>query len=311
MNRVSLVARLALCIGLMTIGVFPVAADDPSPPSVSLKLIFIHHSVGENWLADNHGSLGIALRDNGYFVSDTNYGWGPVCDDCENCWGAIGDCTDILHWDNWFDVDEDGPVFQALLNEYGQHSEYTRPSDPQPASENDIVLFKSCYPNSNLSGRPDDAVSPSRELTVGSAKAIYVGLLDQFAMRLDKLFVAITAPPVTQGECWEDPENARAFNNWLVHDWLVDHPYANVAVFDFYNVLTSNGGNASTNDSGQETGNHHRWWDGDVQHIQTVDSNLAAYPDGDSHPTPAGNRKATAEFVPLLNVFVNRWLGEQ
>ena len=49
---------------------------DPSPPKEPVKLIFIHHSCGENWLGDGHGGLGRALAKNGYFVSDTNYGWG-------------------------------------------------------------------------------------------------------------------------------------------------------------------------------------------------------------------------------------------
>ena len=49
-----------------------------APPDHPVKLIFLHHSSGENWLKDNNGGLGIALRDNNYFVSDTNYGWGPV-----------------------------------------------------------------------------------------------------------------------------------------------------------------------------------------------------------------------------------------
>jgi hypothetical protein len=47
-------------------------ADNPNPPTATVKLIFIHHSCGENWLADDNGGLGTALRDNNYFVSDTN-----------------------------------------------------------------------------------------------------------------------------------------------------------------------------------------------------------------------------------------------
>ena len=76
-------------------------------------------------------------------------------------------------------------------------------------------------------------------------------------------------------------------------------------------MLTSNGGDPYTSDEASETGNHHRWWNGGVQHIQTVNSDLAAYGSGDSHPTFAGNQKATAEFVPLLNVFYNRWQGAE
>lgn len=60
------------------------ASNPPSP----VKLVFVHHSTGENWLGDDNGGLGIALRDASYFVSDTNYGWGP---------DSIGDRTDVGH----------------------------------------------------------------------------------------------------------------------------------------------------------------------------------------------------------------------
>ena len=284
-------------------------AANPAPPASGVKLVFIHHSCGENWLGDEDGGLGVGLRDNGYFVSDTNYGWGPECSNCEDCWGAIGDCTDILHWDNWFADPGSDVYLDALYVEFAQHSGYSRGDDPDPTRENEIILFKSCYPNSNLGGSPTDAPSRDEGLTVGRAKAIYDELLGYFATRTDKLFVAITAPPATSDDSWEDPANARAFNDWLVTGWLDDYPHTNVAVFDFYNVLTSNGDDPYTSDAGAEMGNHHRWWDGGVQHIQTVDGDLAAYGSGDSHPTLAGNRKATAEFIPLLNVFYNRWQG--
>ena len=66
-----------------------------------------------------------------------------------------------------------------------------------------------------------------------------------FAAHQNKLFVVIAAPPLISGTY---AANARAFNNWLVNDWLASYPYQNVAVFDYYTVLTSNGGNANTND---------------------------------------------------------------
>lgn len=274
---------------------------NPNPPTETVKLIFIHHSCGENWLADDDGGLGIALRDNNYFVSDTNYGWGPE---------GIGDRTDITDWPEWFRSPHSSTYLDALYTEYGDHSGcYSRGTDPDPGRENEIILFKSCYPNSNLEGRPDDPLAPGEGLTVSNAKHIYNDLLQYFATRPDKLFVAITAPPVTQDDSYAPPANARAFNNWLVNNWLDGYPLNNVAVFDFYNVLTSNGGNADTNDVGAEEGNHHRWWGGAVQHIQTVDNDLAAHPTGDSHPSQAGNQKATAEFVSLLNVYCSRWRG--
>lgn len=310
--RLVLILFLVLSGGTVQWGVsYGASEDNPAPPESPLKLIFVHHSCGENWLADEDGGLGIALRNNNYFVSDTNYEWGPDCPDCIDCPGSgaghVGNCTDIVHWENWFSGANSETILNALYNEFGQHSWYARRADPAPARENEIVLFKSCYPNSNLGGEPDDSPAPDVWLTVGRAKFIYNCILEYFATCPDKLFVVVTAPPVTAAESWESPANARAFNDWLVNEWLKQYPYDNVAVFDFYNVLTSNGGNAHTNDLGQEAGNHHRWWNGAVQHSQTVDTDYTAYGSGDSHPTPAGNRKATAEFIPLLNIFVNRW----
>jgi len=74
------------------------AALSADPPAAPVKLIFIHHSTGGNWLADPnndqpYGGLGQTLMGNNYFVSATNYGWGP---------DGIGDRTDIPNWPEWF-----------------------------------------------------------------------------------------------------------------------------------------------------------------------------------------------------------------
>jgi len=298
---------------LMTIASLPcvVFGADTSPPASPVKLVFIHHSTGGNWLADPGtnplgGGLGIALRDNNYYVSATNYGWEPY---------TVGDRTDIVNWPEWFTGENSTAIMTALYKETGQNigdfGAWQRlPTDP--GGENTIVMFKSCYPNSDLKGNPDDppAQELSDEVSVSNAKAVYNNLLTYFQTRQDKLFIVITAPPRIASEVTDNkhPVNARAFNNWLVNDWLKNYPYRNVAVFDFYNVLTSNGGSENVNDVGQESGNHHRWWNGTVQHIQTVSNNTSSYlSDDSSHPNSAGGQKATAEFVPLLNYFYNLW----
>jgi hypothetical protein len=290
-------------------------AASPSRP----KLIFVHHSSGENWLSDENGGLGLALMEHGYFVSDTNYDWGPSLSDLG---GPIGSFTDTGHWWTWFQGPESGKILQALFVESEQHASYSR-LEQDPGGENQIILFKSCFPNSALEGSPDDpptgADNPLRGMdsgsgfqTVANAKGIYVDLLEVFAANPDKLFVAITAPPLQEDETTaEQAANARAFNRWLATEWLADYPMAKVAVFDFYNVLTSNGGSPDQNDAGASSGNHHRLVDGDVEYIydQGSDTSAYAYP-GDSHPTSAGNQKATEEFVPLLDWYVQQWLGK-
>jgi hypothetical protein len=293
---------------------------DVSPPERMVKLIFIHHSCGENWLSDESGGLGLALMENHYFVSDTNNGWGP---EDSLLGGPIGDSTDIGQWWNWFLGPSRDTILQALYSESGQHSSYSRLAD-DPGGENEIVMFKSCFPNSGLGGNPDDPPtaggnplqgegSGSEFHTVGNAKRIYKDLLDYFASRPDKLFIVITAPPLLEGNTTpEQAANARAFNRWLVEEWLSYYSNYNVAVFDFYNILTSNGGDPNTNDLGSAGGNHHRRNNDQIEYITDQGMDTAAYAEnGDNHPTPAGNQKATGEYIPLLNYFYHRWQSQR
>jgi Carbohydrate binding domain (family 11) len=263
-----------------------VRADKAAPPANTVKLVFIHHSCGENWLADGNGNLGKTLDQNNYFVSDTNYGWGPH---------SIGDSTDITDWPRWFTGSERKRYLKALYRESGQHSSFTR-SKRDPGGENQVVMFKSCFPNSNLHGQPHETPQRGEGLSVSNAKAIYNDLLAYFATRPDKLFIAITAPPV-QDRTYA--ANARAFNRWLVNNWLKNYQGDNVAVFDFYNVLTG-------------PGNHHRFRNGQIEHVVADGRNILYYPSGgDDHPSHKGNCKATAEIVPLINVYYHRWLAGQ
>ncbi len=291
-----------------------------TPPSEVVKLVFVHHSVGNAWLSQWNGKLGDELGENNYFVSNTSYEWGPACPTCNGCGGSgsghIGNCTDIGHWGEWFGNET---YLNALYTTDNKPSypPYTRPADP--GGENEIIMFKSCYPNSNLKGNPNDPPTTgdnplrgepswSSYHTVANAKGIYNDILEYFETQQDKLFVVVTAPPV-QDDTYAT--NARAFNNWLVNDWLKDYPHHNVVVFDFYNVLTTNGGSSTVNDFGQDTGNHHRVSNNTIQHITDGDDddnpNVLEYPTGDDHPSMAGNQKATGEFVPLLNAYYNCW----
>jgi hypothetical protein len=230
----------------------------------------------------------LALAENNYFVSDTNYGWGP---------DGIGDRTDIVDWPDWFRGPESARYMDAVYNENEQHAPYARLFG-DPGGENRIVMFKSCFPNSELSGNPNDPPTPGRDYTVGNAKYIYNDLLNYFMTRPDKLFVVITAPPLSDSTY---AENARAFNTWLIEDWLEENNYLynNVAVFDFYNILT-------------DPGNHHHYSNGSIEYINNQGTNTLYYPTDayDDHPNPAGSQKATDEFIELLNIFYNRWRAD-
>lgn len=269
---------------------FPVQAqgDNPNPPAQPVKLIFIHHSTGENWLRNGYGNLGRTLDANNYFVSDTNYGWGP---------DGIGDRTDIPNWPEWFGPNRNEAALQALYNESGQNSADITRTLADPGGENTIIIFKSCFPNSELDGNPDDPPADEGDaLTVANAKRVYLELLDYFLSRPDKMFVLVTAPPVSSSTY---AKNARGLNNWLVNKWLQNYTGTNVFVFDFYTVLTGKN-------------NHHRYVNGAIEYINNTGSNTSQYATGggDDHPNASGSQKATDEFVPLLNIFYNRWRAD-
>lgn len=301
-NSLALILS-ALCLTLSLVPDLHAAADN-TPPASPVKLIFVHHSTGGNWLADAnqdqpYGGLGTALKNNNYYVSATNYGWGP---------NSIGDSTDIPNWPDWFTGANSSTILSALYAEsdqnVGDFGSWSRLAT-DPGGENEIIMFKSCFPNSDLFGNPNDTAgsTPNDQYTVSNAKAVYNNLLTYFQTRTDKLFIVITAPPQNENAYAADYQtaaeraaNARAFNNWLVNDWLASYPYSNVAVFDYYNVLTA-------------SDNHHRFSNNTVEHVVNTSYNFAAYPTGewDSHPSSTGHQKATSEFVDLLNYYYNTW----
>ncbi len=223
--------------------------------SETVNLMFIHHSVGENWL---NAGLNEMLNENNFHVADTYYGW-----------REMGDRTDTSDWPDWFNDEVMPTVYKELGNMTGHNT-------IEPAtSENTIIMFKSCYPNSDVGNSIEDE------------KQIYLSLLSYFAEHTDKMFVLITPPPMQR---ISHPEKTRELANWLVSEdgWRKDYDGNNLFVFDFYNVLTAED-------------NHHMLVDGEEAHIVNDGSNTLYYDSaGDDHPNDEGSLKAAKEFVPLL-----------
>ena len=148
------------------------------------------------------------------------------------------------------------------------------------------------------------------DVTVGNVKQALIDTREYLGEHPDTFFVLVTAPPLDLAHV-SHGENARAISNWMIHEWLADYDVGNVMVFDLFNVLTSNAEGEGDDcqedgsDFGLETGNHHRLWNGQIQHQVQYDQNYSAY--CEAHPNRAGLPKATYELVPLLNVYYNAW----
>ena len=253
-----------------------------------MDLLFIHHSCGGQWLAPagltegskaiylsapNGGNLRALLEQNGFRVHEASYG------------SRIGQNTDLFDW---------APKFRDQMPEILRCEMQDQPL-PE-GRHNQVVMFKSCYPNNAFKGEgvpPGQATGP--EWTVWNAKAAYAALLPEFQKQPGVLFICVTAPPLAakqrpqplwrqlarrlKGTYWDLAKSgpwARQFNAWLSdpNGWLKEYPLKNVAIFDYYDILTGHG-----------------------------QSNFSMYPTGDgydSHPSREGNEKAAAEFVPFL-----------
>jgi hypothetical protein len=271
-------------------------------PATKTDLLFIHHSCGGQWLAargggpngegerapciyarhPNGGELRARLEAAGYVVHEASYG------------SDIGDRTDLFDW---------LPKFRDKMDEILRVDENDRFF--VGARRNRVVVFKSCFTNSDFVGAgtpPGDPAGPA--LTVANAKATMTAVLAELAKRPDVLFVYVTAPPLAGGSvpAWralaraakrvlrvrrelprdESGALARTFDDWMKSPsgWLAGYPRANVVVFDYFDVLTGNG-------------------------LQNVAFYASAA--GDSHPSSAGNEAATRLFVPFVNRALHRF----
>jgi hypothetical protein len=263
-SRVAILAVVLLGFVLLA---RPAASAEARAPIANL--VFIHHSVGANWLNDG---LCQSLNDNGFHVADIYYGWTGGTST------VYGDHTDTSDWPTWFTDSVMGLVYPEM-------DAMTAPNALDPVSgENTVIVFKSCYPSSDVG---DD---------ITDEQAVYNSLLAYFQAHPDKMFVLVTPPPM---QSISNPAKTRELCNWLTDrqsGWLKDLTSKNVFVYDLFNVLT-------------HPDAHHKVKDFVEFHSVVPGYNTLYYPSGDDHPSTVGNEKATAEFVPLLRLWYAEFSG--
>ncbi|UCE24425.1 MAG: hypothetical protein JSU74_14260 [Candidatus Zixiibacteriota bacterium] len=229
----------------------------------SKRLIFLHHSVGRGILYE--GGLRDSLLQMGVLVKGATYG------------DEIGQKTDIKDWLPKFQSDMDR-IFSFKAHPDRYYSD---------GKSNDIVMFKSCFPNSNIVGDgqlPGDQGSSER--TMANYRSVFEELKAEMARYPDKLFIYVTAPPlVPESTTPENAANAVAFNRWLIEEYLPDYQretgHSNLAIFDLFSVLAD--------ETGILRGDYRR-------------------PDkGDSHPNSRANQVAAAKFMEFFRPVWEVW----
>jgi hypothetical protein len=239
------------------------ALSDVAERDYAHRMVFLHHSVGKGILEE--GNLRDSLMRMGIAVKGMTYG------------DSIGQYTDMCNWLPKFQNDMKGILrFQNHPNVYYGDSR-----------ANDIVMFKSCFPNSDIGAEGAGAGDPlSSKKTLANYKAVFAGLAGEIRKYPNTLFIYMTFPPLVPAETTpESAGRARAFNVWLKNEFLPTYRQEsglnNLVIFDLFDILADRN---------------------NVLRAEYRNENPQ-----DSHPSPAANREAARKFMEFFQPVWTAW----
>lgn len=289
-------------------------------------LIFLHHSVGQNWLDQG---LREALVQKLYIdnVDDTFYGTyvPPSPNRPATLAPRPGDFTDANHWIFWFNdyldtvKSRDNPA--GFVQTYAEKITARVPAAGsvfnlilgQPAPENNkIVMFKSCFLDNNISSNTTGPIDPfSDTRTFANHQALfrhpdgpgntythngftYKPLEDIFAENPDTLFIFVTNPPshyAPQDATTDETARLnREFDAWLKQEWLPNYNEANPGL---NNVAIF------------DLFDIWAYADDSAEHPNRLKAEFGGER-GDSHPNRAANEYATEVFATSSENFIDQ-----
>jgi hypothetical protein len=215
------------------------------------NVVFLHHSVGHNLI--EQGGLRELFTQAGYQFWDHDYNYIGLTDPAGNPTGYS------------YAIPEDNTDPDGLYRIFRQR-EYPLPLNAfSGLMQHDVIIFKSCYPASDITSEEDLQVR----------KQMYLEIRAVMDRHPEKLFIVVTQPPLHPAETKpEIAARARIFADWLTSDeYLVGHP--NIAAYDLFDQLAEDQPGA-------------------------VDTNMLKvdYRQGiDSHPSDAANQAIASDFV--------------
>jgi hypothetical protein len=209
-------------------------------------MVWLHHSTGDVLL---RGGLLDALKADGIRFYDINY------EEARVDGYVIGDHTDIPDWPKTFNTPKFFNVVKTWELSGGQ-------------KQHDIVMFKSCFPNSDITS---DAM-------LAEYKQHFNELLATIRANPDILFIGMSTPPLVHAKTTPAAANrARAFANWLTTEFARDVP--NLKIFDLFDALAISADGPEANTLVPQFATNRQ----------------------DSHPSREGARAVVRLFIPWFN----------
>jgi hypothetical protein len=191
----------------------PTATPDPTPEPGAHRIIFLHHSVGVNLIAQ--GDVRQRLTALGYEFYDHGYnGDGLVLAD-----GTPSGMN--------FDVPDDNTNPDGFAAIFGQALHDPPDNTFSYLMQYDVIVFKSCYPVSNI--QSDDQLA--------EYKSYYLSIRERMDEYPNKIFILVTPPPEIPAETdAQAAARARDFADWLASGEY-RNGHANVSTFDFFDLM--------------------------------------------------------------------------
>jgi hypothetical protein len=200
------------------------------------SIIFLHHSTGNNvWFGDVNQNARIRLKDEMAMVprllKEYNDEMGTRISIVERDFPS----GDPYPWKNYpYDY------YNIWVKHAGNQPYMEEPTLEMLTEDYDMIIFKFCYPYSNV--EEDDAVSDinSEKKTIANYKLQYHALKAKMLEFPGTKFLVWTGAPLVETKTSEEnAKRARAISDWVKEEW--DSKGDNIYVFDFREIATNGG----------------------------------------------------------------------
>ncbi|MDJ0764071.1 MAG: hypothetical protein QNJ97_13905 [Myxococcota bacterium] len=192
-----------------------------APMGRNAKILFLHHSTGGNilngglmqWLRSYNATNGTAYRfENAKFPKASPYGWHNYPFD---------------YWNIW-------------VNHAGNRPYKEEPTLEMLTRENDVIVWKHCYPVSRIEKDTGSPKISSDRKSIENYKLQYNALKKKMHTFPKVRFLVWTGAALVKGQTQKhQAKNAKAFFDWVRNKW--DEPCDNIFLWDFWELETEGG----------------------------------------------------------------------
>jgi len=130
--------------------------------------------------------------------------------------------------------------YNIWVKNNGEEAFMEEPSLEMLTRENQVIIFKHCFPVSNIEADMETAQIDSDVKTVSNYKLQYAALRDKLHEFPQTKFILFTGAALTESSVSEDEaRRAQAFFQWVKEEW--DLSGDNIYLWDLYSLQTEGG----------------------------------------------------------------------